>query len=126
MVDAARPGYRQVAETLRGRIASGEYAAGSFIPGQQLLATDLGADVVVVNRAVRQLEAEGLLQVAGHGRRTRVRRQRRFRAVVLFPASALPGEPDLAALEGALRGAAASDGSVDGITVGPRDDSSEG
>lgn len=127
MVDAARPGYRQVAEMLRAEIAAGKYAPGTAIPGQQALAAELGADVAVVNRAVGELELEGLVRSAGQGRRTMVVGQRRFRAVVLFPWTAVPGfTPDAAALEGAVRAAAAGDPAVSAVTVGPRDDGSQG
>lgn len=112
-VEGARPGYRQVAATLRARISEGDYPPRSALPGQSVIANELGADIAVVNRAVDMLEAEGLVQRAGQGRRTTVAGQHRFRAEVAFPWGGAPA----ALLAPAVRKAADADPAVSGITT---------
>lgn len=92
-MDATRPGYRQVAASLREQIISGEFRPGDALPGQTQLAKKMDADVAVVNRAVSLLEQEGFVEV-GHGRRTVVRARRRYRAIVKVPSAGdhSPGE----------------------------------
>jgi len=116
LVDAARPGYRQVAAQLRDRILAGRYPAGTPIPGQAVLAAEFRADVAVVNRAVGQLERERLVRV-GHGRPTVVRGRRAYRAEVAVgwargetvPRAALDGAAQvLAAAEAADESLAAA------------------
>jgi len=69
LVEAARPGYRQVVEELRSQILSGAFPPGSTLPAQAALARDLRVDVTVINRAVTAMAAEGLVRVE-HGKAT--------------------------------------------------------
>lgn len=82
VTDGVRPGYREVAANLRARILSGEYAPGTAIPGQLALSREFEADVAVVNRAFGELAREGLVEMAGRGRRTVVLAQRRWHVEV--------------------------------------------
>jgi DNA-binding GntR family transcriptional regulator len=111
LVNAARPGYRQVAATLREQILGGVLQPGDALPGQTQLARDLGADVAVVNRAVGLLEREGLVAV-GHGRRTVVRARRRYRATVTVPRAGQPGPGEQDRLNASLAAAAEAEPSV--------------
>ena len=110
-MNAARPGYRQVAASLREQILTGTLQPGDALPGQTQLARDLGADVAVVNRAVGLLEQEGLV-VVGHGRRTVVRARRRYRATVTVPATTKPGPGEHERMAAALAAAAGAEPSV--------------
>jgi DNA-binding GntR family transcriptional regulator len=110
-VNAARPGYRQVAASLREQILSGILQPGDALPGQTQLARDLGADVAVVNRAVGLLEQEGLV-IVGHGRRTVVRARRRYRATVTVPATTKPGPGEHERMAAALAAAAGAEPSA--------------
>jgi DNA-binding transcriptional MocR family regulator len=120
LVSAARPGYRQVAATLREQILGGVLQAGDAIPGQNQLSRDLGADVAVVNRAVALLEQEGLVAV-GQGRRTVVRARRGYRATVSVPAAGLLGPGEHERMAAALAAAADAEPSVSepAVTVTP-------
>lgn len=60
--------YEQLAAQLRGRIESGEYAAGSAIPGELALAAEYGVSRATVKAAVAALESSGAL-VTRPGRR---------------------------------------------------------
>ena len=53
------PRYRELAEALRERIASGEFADG--LPGEQALAAEYGVTRTVVRGALRWLEQRGLV-----------------------------------------------------------------
>jgi DNA-binding FadR family transcriptional regulator len=110
LVGAVRPGpgYRQVAGELRRRVLSGEYAPGTAIPRQGLLADEFGADVAVVNRAVNALAAEGLVRVE-HGRPTVVLARRRFRVAVEVARPEDDGPRDAEALSAAIASAAAGE-----------------
>lgn len=55
--------YRQVAHTIRERIADGTYARGSKLPTEDELAAELNYNRATVNRALRQLGSEGLVRV---------------------------------------------------------------
>lgn len=112
LVASARPGYRQVADTLRARISEGHYPPRSALPGQSIIANELGADIAVVNRAVDMLEAEGLVRRAGQGRRTMIEERRRFRAEVAFPEG---GDAPAVLLAPAVRKAAEDDPAVSGV-----------
>jgi DNA-binding transcriptional regulator YhcF (GntR family) len=81
LVDAARPGYRQVAATLRQKILSGELAPGTAIPANSLLAKDFDVSMSLANAAVTQLANEGLVRVE-HGRPTVVLARRKRRAEI--------------------------------------------
>jgi DNA-binding transcriptional MocR family regulator len=58
--------YIQLANWLRERIVSGQFALGSKLPGEEALKRDFGVDRSVVRRAVQVLRAEGLV-VTRHG-----------------------------------------------------------
>jgi DNA-binding transcriptional regulator YhcF (GntR family) len=120
-VEGARPGYRQVAETLRTRIADGTYPPRTAIPGQQLLSDQLGADIAVVNRAVDLLEAEGLVQRAGRGRKTMVVEQGQFRVELVVDAQPALADPDavFSAFEDAVRAAVGADPASGDLRVWP-------
>jgi LacI family transcriptional regulator len=60
----------EVAEALRGRLASGELKG--MLPGVRLLAKTLGVSVPTICRALHQLEVEGALAGGGKSRRWRV------------------------------------------------------
>lgn len=65
------PPYEQVRRQLADLIAHGRLRAGDRLPPLRQLAGDLGLAVGTVNRAYRELEAEGLL-VSRRGGGTRV------------------------------------------------------
>jgi GntR family transcriptional regulator len=67
-----RPIYRQIADVVRSRIASGELAAGDQLPSEQRLMGDFTAARGTVRQAVALLKAEGLIEVE-HGRGAYVR-----------------------------------------------------
>lgn len=58
------PSYQRVADDLRVRIISGEYAVGSPIPSTPKLEQHYGVSKTVIRQAVDQLRAAGIL--AGH------------------------------------------------------------
>jgi DNA-binding LacI/PurR family transcriptional regulator/biotin operon repressor len=60
----------QVATHLRGELARGRWSG--LMPGQKLLAEELGASHNAVEAALRQLEREGLLVGQGAGRRRKI------------------------------------------------------
>jgi DNA-binding GntR family transcriptional regulator len=55
------PPWRQLADLLRERIASGEYRPGSRIPSAASLAQEFDLAPVTVRKAIMQLQGEGLL-----------------------------------------------------------------
>lgn len=59
---AAAPLYRQVRDTLHGRLVSGEYAPGERLPSETRLAEELDVHRLTVRRAVEELAREGFLQ----------------------------------------------------------------
>lgn len=73
-LDRSRPEplWHQVAETLRGRIESGQWRPGSQIPTEDVLCDTLGVSRITVRHAVQRLETEGLLR-RDQGRGTFVR-----------------------------------------------------
>ena len=50
------PPSRQIADVLRGRIASGEYAPGSALPAITALADEFGVTTNTVRKALRILK----------------------------------------------------------------------
>ena len=58
-VNSKTPLYRIVKDTLRGRIESGTYAPGAFLPGEEQLATEFGCARLTAHRALRELATEG-------------------------------------------------------------------
>ncbi|MER7131354.1 GntR family transcriptional regulator [Streptosporangium saharense] len=55
--------YRDVASVIRVRIHEGAYARGKALPKEEILAAELEVNRATVNRAIRILEAEGLVRV---------------------------------------------------------------
>jgi GntR family transcriptional regulator len=53
--------YRAIAEALRGRIASGEFAAGKLLPSEAELSATYQASRVTVRKALEALRDEGLV-----------------------------------------------------------------
>jgi DNA-binding transcriptional regulator YhcF (GntR family) len=60
-----RPVYVQLAERLRKKIISSEYSAGEQIPSVRQLASETAVNPNTVQRALAELEDEGLLEVRG-------------------------------------------------------------
>jgi DNA-binding GntR family transcriptional regulator len=71
-VNESRPTYLVVADRLRGRIASGEFAVGSKLPAGKELAEEYGVAPNTVLAAVRALREEGVV-FSQQGRGTFVR-----------------------------------------------------
>jgi DNA-binding GntR family transcriptional regulator len=62
------PPSRQIADALRGRVDSGEYAPGSALPAIVALAGEFGVTTNTVRKALGILKAEGLIEsVPGYG-----------------------------------------------------------
>lgn len=61
--DSDRAYHRQVADAIRAKIASGEYAPGTRLPSRRKLAKEHGCGIDVIREAVRGLAHEGLLIV---------------------------------------------------------------
>ena len=59
-----RSEFRQIADILRTKIESGEYAPGSLLPSQPELAAEYQVSQPTINQAVRILRTEGLIRVA--------------------------------------------------------------
>lgn len=58
------PKYRQIAEELRGRIASGDLAVGGKMPTKDRLAKQYHVAIATVTRALDDLQREGLIRPA--------------------------------------------------------------
>lgn len=58
---ADRPIYTQLVEQIQERIVSGRYPAGSRLPSVRELATDAAVNPNTMQRALAQLESEGLV-----------------------------------------------------------------
>ncbi|MFG3710979.1 GntR family transcriptional regulator [Micromonospora sp. NPDC047730] len=70
--DPAR--YRQIADSLRSRIESGELPAGFTLPGEVTLAEEYGVARGTLQRALETLRAEGLIEtIVGRGTQVRAR-----------------------------------------------------
>lgn len=61
-----RPIYRQIADEIKGLIATGELAQGNFLPPVRQVAADLDVNLNTVAVAYRQLQREGLVKIR-HG-----------------------------------------------------------
>ena len=57
------PRYRRVAADLRSRIAAGEFPVGSALPSQRSLAESYSVALATLDRAVRLLAEEGMIEV---------------------------------------------------------------
>ncbi|MFM7262791.1 MAG: GntR family transcriptional regulator, partial [Acidimicrobiales bacterium] len=53
--------YHQIADELRARVTSGEYAAGRLLPSESELSTEFGASRVTVRKALELLRDGGLV-----------------------------------------------------------------
>ena len=116
--------YRRITETLRARVAGGEFASGAVLPSEAALCAEYGVARNTLRRALDQLADEGLIEVRpGRGRVVRtasgaavpVLPQYRvmaaeLRALIeagkLRPGDALPSESALAERHGVSRGTA--------------------
>ncbi len=54
--------YRQVADILRQRIASGQYPRGRIMPSARTLSQELEVSIGSVKHALEELRAEGLVE----------------------------------------------------------------
>jgi DNA-binding transcriptional regulator YhcF (GntR family) len=122
-VSAARPGYRQVAATLREKILSGEIPAGSVLSSNPVLAAELGdpdrpLSTATVNAAVSELARDGLVRVE-HGRPTMVLEQCRYRVELMVDAQIALADPDgvYSAFDAAVRAAVGADPASDALSV---------
>ena len=62
------PPSRQIADVIRGRIASGEYAPGAMLPSLITLAEEFSVTTNTVRKGLRILKDENLIvTVAGYG-----------------------------------------------------------
>jgi GntR family transcriptional regulator len=62
------PGYEymRVADDVERRIASGEYAPGSMLPGERAMAEEQGVAIGTVRRAVAELRERGIVVTLPH------------------------------------------------------------
>jgi DNA-binding transcriptional regulator YhcF (GntR family) len=114
LVDALRPGYRQVAAGLREQILSGKLPAGSAIDGYSIMARNLKVSQATISAAVNQLADEGLVRIE-HGKQTIVLARRKFRVAVEIARPEDDGPRDADALTAALTAAAAAEPAVSAI-----------
>lgn len=85
--------YRCITETLRARVAGGEFAPGAALPSEAALCAEYGVARNMLRRALDQLADEGLIEVRpGRGR-------------VVFPPSgaAVPVRPQYQVIAAELR-----------------------
>jgi len=59
---APEPIYQQIKKTIQQRIASGEWTAGQKLPSENDLVAALDVSRMTINRALRELTQEGLIQ----------------------------------------------------------------
>lgn len=98
--------YEQVADDLRARIHSGEYAIGANLPTYEELTATHGVGRGVISSALRLMEREGLVRVAKRAgirvldwriERRRIRRgqtvMRDLQRGYVFPSASRPDEP---------------------------------
>jgi GntR family histidine utilization transcriptional repressor len=70
MAKSELPAYEQVKAWIRGHIASGEWRPGDPVPSEATLMQQFGVSRMTVNRALRELAGEGLVdRVQGSGTR---------------------------------------------------------
>ena len=61
LIQVSRIRYHQIADDLRRRIASGEWAAGQVLPSEAALGTEHDASRVTIRKALELLRSEGLV-----------------------------------------------------------------
>jgi DNA-binding GntR family transcriptional regulator len=59
------PKTTKVYETLRSRLAAGEYAPGDKLPSERTLVEELGIGRTALRQVLARLVSEGLLEVLG-------------------------------------------------------------
>ncbi|MFI6223259.1 GntR family transcriptional regulator [Nocardia salmonicida] len=72
--DRSRPKYQVIAESIRTKIESGQYPAGTQLPTKAVLVEEFDAALGTIDRALEVLRAEGLTDTY-HGVGTFVRGQ---------------------------------------------------
>ena len=98
--------YEQVAERLEARIRSGEFASGGFLPGERVLACQLGVGRVTVRSGTAMLVRQRLIEpVNGHG----------FKVILGTPA---PAKPKTGLIGGVFAGARGDGESPSSIMAG--------
>jgi GntR family transcriptional regulator len=60
--DISSPFYYRVAETLKGRILSGKYKYGSFLPSESGLESEFGVSNITIRKALSLLVQDGLIE----------------------------------------------------------------
>lgn len=60
--DSSVPKHRHVADYIKGRISEGKYRIGEILPGERVLADELSVSRPSVKRAIKTLEAEGIIE----------------------------------------------------------------
>ena len=58
----SRPGYRLIADQMATRIAAGEWALQSKLPGKSALAAEYGVATTTIERAMKVLAEQGYVQ----------------------------------------------------------------
>lgn len=67
-MNSNKPVYQQLADSVRAKVASGEYASGTRIPSERTMAETYGINRLTVRKALDVLISEGLLvRVQGSG-----------------------------------------------------------
>jgi DNA-binding LacI/PurR family transcriptional regulator len=56
------PRHRHVSDYIKGRISEGKYRIGEILPGERILADELSVSRPSVKRAIKTLEAEGIIE----------------------------------------------------------------
>ncbi len=83
---AANSKYRKIYQSLKDAIASGEYLTGQRLPSESELVKIFGTSRVTVNRALRELQLEGIIERrAGSGSYVRSEPNRTYTFGLLIP-----------------------------------------
>ncbi|MEV0092182.1 GntR family transcriptional regulator [Streptomyces sp. NPDC050738] len=99
-VNGRKPSHREVADTLRERICSGDLKAGDPMPTQAALVEEFGVERGTIRQALKILQGEGLLTHVTRGAPARIA-ERTAAAVPRPPASDQP-RPTMVALAARL------------------------
>jgi DNA-binding GntR family transcriptional regulator len=121
LVDASRPGYRQVAAWLREKILSGELRPGAALPAHSALAAEHGVSQATISAAVGQLADEGLVRVE-HGRPTVVLARHSFRVAVEIARPEDDQTRDASAFASAVAASAVADQATSAVEASLVDD----